>query len=290
MMASSKIHAPVIVSCALTGAATTRKQCPHIPYTPSEIADEAKRAFDAGATIVHIHARENDGTPSWRPDVFRAIQEEVHMRCPVLINFSTGGIGNTISDRAAYFEMATPEIAALNMGSMNYAIYSATHKKFYFDEVFANPFKDIITALSRMNQYGIIPEMECFDAGHIANAEPLIDMGLLKPPFHFSLVMGVTGGIAATPKHVRFMSDILPTDSTWQVIGISRDQWWLCEEALNLGGNIRVGLEDNFYLPDGTTMAKSNGELVECAVALIEKMQRTVATLDETRRIMGITQ
>ena len=129
----------------------------------------------------------------------------------------------------------------------------------------------------------MIPEMECFDAGHVANADPLIDMGLLKPPYHFSLIMGVTGGIAATVKNMKFMSEILPTPCSWQVIGISREQWGLCEEALKLGGNMRVGLEDNFYLPDGKTMAKGNGELVDAAVAMIQKVGRRVATLEETR-------
>ncbi|MBI3555550.1 MAG: 3-keto-5-aminohexanoate cleavage protein [Deltaproteobacteria bacterium] len=279
---------PIIISCALTGAATDRRQCPVLPYTPVEIAEEAERAYDAGATIVHIHAREDDGRPSWRLPLFQAIKAEVRKRCPVLINFSTGGIGNTIEDRTEQIEHATPEIAALNMGSMNYAIYSSKAKKFYFDELFLNPFKDIITCLTRMKNAGVMPEMECFDAGHVANADPLIDMGLLKSPFHFSLVMGVTGGIAATPKHLKFMSEILPPGSTWQVIGISRDQWSLCEEALKLGGNIRVGLEDNFYLPDGKTMAKGNGELVEHAVKLVERYGYRPANLEETRRLMGV--
>jgi uncharacterized protein (DUF849 family) len=279
---------PIIISCALTGAAADRKQCPYLPYTPAEIGEEAKRAYDAGATIVHIHARENDGKPSWRLDVFKEIEAEVRKRSPVLINFSTGGIGQTIVERTEQVEHCTPEIAALNMGSMNYAVYSAKNKKFYFDEIFANPFKDIITCLTRMKKASVIPEMECFDAGHVANADPLIDMGLLRPPYHFSLIMGVTGGIAARPKHLKFMSEILPPESTWQVIGISRDQWWLCDEALKLGGNIRVGLEDNFYLPDGTTMAKSNGELVADAVKLVRKHGLRPADLEETRRIMGV--
>lgn len=278
----------VIISCALTGAAADRRQCPSLPYTPAEIADEALRAYEAGATIVHIHAREDDGRPTWRLPVFQAIRDEVRKRCPVLINFSTGGIGQTIQERTEQIEHATPDIAALNMGSMNYAVYSEKNKKFYFDEIFANPFKDIIAALTRMKTFKVIPEMECFDAGHIANADPLIDMGLLTPPFHFSLILGVTGGIKASPKHLRFMSEILPRQSTWQVIGISRDQWWLCEEALELGGNIRVGLEDNFYLPDGKTMARSNGDLVTHAVKLVERMGRKPASLEETRELMHV--
>jgi uncharacterized protein (DUF849 family) len=276
----------IIISCALTGAAADRRQCEVLPYTPKEIALEAKSAYDAGATIVHIHARENDGKPSWRKEIFAEIREEVRKLSPVLINFSTGGIGNTIQERIEQLSFSPPEIAALNMGSMNYAIYSSKQKKFHAEAIFKNPFKDIITALTAMQKNGVVPEMECFDAGHISNADPLIDMGLLKPPFHFSLILGVTGGIAATPKHLKFMTEILPKQSTWQVIGISRDQWWLCEEALKLDGNIRVGLEDNFYLPDGKTMARGNGELVEYAAKLVEQYGHHVATLEETKRQM----
>ncbi|OFZ10859.1 MAG: hypothetical protein A2Z20_03890 [Bdellovibrionales bacterium RBG_16_40_8] len=279
---------PVIITAALTGAIADRKQCSAIPYTPVEIAEEAKRAYDSGATIVHIHAREDNGSPSWRPVVFQSIYDEVRKRTPVIINFSTGGIGNTIEGRTEYLETVRPDMAALNMGSMNYAVYSSKNKKFYFDEVFANPFKDIITALRRMKKASVIPEMECFDSGHISNADPLIDMGLLKPPYHFSLIMGVTGGIAATPKHLKFMSEILPKESSWQVIGISRDQWWLCEEAIKLGGHIRVGLEDNFYMPDGKTVCKGNGDLVAHAVKLVERMDKRPATLEETKQMMGV--
>ena len=288
MSSAVSTEKPVIISCALTGAATTRKQCPALPYTPVEIAEEAQRAFDAGATIVHIHAREDDGKPSWDKHIFKRIKEETEKRCPVLINFSTGGINSTIEERTEQLLIAPPHIAALNMGTMNYAIYSSEKKKFHMEFIFENPFKDIITALTRMKEQGVMPEMECFDAGHICNAAPLIDMGLLKPPYHFSLILGVTGGISATAKNLKFMSEILPEGSDWQVIGIGRDQWWLCDEALKLGGHIRVGLEDNFYLPDGKTMAKGNGDLVEHAVQLVKKHGKRVATLDETRRIMGV--
>lgn len=279
---------PVAITCAVTGAIADRKQCSAIPYTPKEIAEESQRAYEAGATIAHIHARENDGKPSWRVPVFEEIREEIRKRCPILINFSTGGVGQTIQERTEYLQTAPPDIAALNMGSMNYAVYSSKARKFHFDEVFANPFKDIIFALQRMKAKGVIPEMECFDTGHIANSEPLIDMGLLAPPFHFSLILGVTGGIPATPQCLKFMSEILPKNSIWQVIGVSRDQWWLCEEALKLGGNIRVGLEDNLYLPDGKTMARGNGDLVAQAVKMVEKLGLRTANLNETRRLMGV--
>lgn len=273
----------VILTAALTGAVTTRKQCPHIPYTPKEIAQEAKRAYDEGATIVHIHAREDDGSPSWRPERFLEIETEVRNLCPVVINFSTGGIGNSIQERTEYLEICRPEMAALNMGSMNYAVYSSKNKKFYFDEVFSNPFKDIIFTFERMKKRNVVAEMECFDMGHVANSEVLMDMGFLKPPFHYSLVIGVTGGIKASPENLEFMAKSLPKGSHWQVIGISRDQWTLAEQALKLGGNIRVGLEDNFYLPDGVTVAKGNGALAKAAAQLVQKNGLNLANLQETR-------
>ncbi len=287
-MENSLKQRPVIISAALTGAATTRKHCQALPYTPVEIAIEAKRAFDAGATVVHIHAREDDGRPTWRVPVFEAIREEVEKLSPVLINFSTGGIGNTIEERTENLSLTRPHIAALNMGSMNYALYSEKKHAFLAEEIFLNPFRDIITCLNRIHAAGAKPELECFDAGHVFNANPLIDMGLLKPPIHFSFVLGVVGGIGATPECLKFMSTLVAKENHWQVIGISRDQWRLCEEALELGGHIRVGLEDNFYLPDGTTMARSNGELVEQAVQLVERSGRKVATLAQTKEAFGL--
>lgn len=278
----------VIITAALTGALANRRQCPVIPYTPLEIAAEAKSAYDAGASIVHIHAREDDGRPSWRTEQFIKIREQTAKLCPVLINFSTGGVDCPILERISNLSVSRPEIAALNMGSMNYAIYSQKSKSFLLDEVFANPFKDIVTALQCMNKNQIIPELECFDLGHIANSEPLIDMGLLRLPLHWSFILGVTGGISTSAKNLKFMSESVPQGSLWQTIGISRDQWWLCEEAIKSGGNIRVGLEDNFYLPDGVTMARGNGELVNAAVKLVERLGYQVSNLTETKRAFGL--
>jgi len=173
------------------------------------------------------------------------------------------------------------------MGSMNYAIYSSKNKRFYYDLVFANPFGDIIQLLEVMNQAGVRPELECFDTGHIGNTAPLIDMGILKPPYQFSLIMGVLGGIPATTRNLIHQVDNLPQPSFWQVIGVSRVQWQLVAAAITLGGNVRVGLEDNFYLPNGD-MAKSNAELVEEAVRLCRILGREVATPTEAREILKL--
>src|SRR6202165_2428674 len=277
----------VIITAALTGVLATRAQCPAIPYTPKEIGEEAKRAADAGAAIVHIHARAPEGGPDWRVETFAEIFAEVRARTDCIINFSTGAVGVPPEDRIAHIRDLRPEMAALNMGSMNYAIYSEKRKAFHHDHVFANPFKDIQFFLEAMNRTGVRPEMECFDAGHIGNTRPLIDMGVLKPPYQFSLIMGVLGGIPGTTRHLVDQVESLPENSHWQVIGIGLNQWALAAAAVTMGGNVRVGLEDNFYL-EGGKMGESNGELVEKAARIARDLGRPVASTAETRKILGL--
>jgi 3-keto-5-aminohexanoate cleavage enzyme len=273
----------VILSCALTGAVTTKKHCAAIPYTPVEIAEEARRAYEAGASIVHVHARNDDGSPTWSKDTFQRIMDEIKARCPVLINWSTGGMG-PMQDRVSHLAQR-PHIAALNMGSMNYAKWNADKKQFAFNFVFANSFDDILAFARAMHEHGVKPEMECFDTGHTNSHRVLADLGLLAAPFHFSFIMGVVGGIPATARHLAFQAEQVPAGSRWKVIGISRDQWPLAMAALSLGGDVRVGLEDNFYLPDGE-MAKSNGELVAAAVKLVGLAGRKVASVEDSKRLL----
>jgi len=281
-------HKKLILSAALTGAATNRSHCPHIPYTPVELGEEAKRAVDAGASIVHIHAREDDGMPSWRTEVFEQITEEVRKRCPdVIINFSTGAIGLSAEDRIKHLPATKPDMAAFNMGSMNYAIFSKKQKQFYWNGVFENSFDTMIKVVSSMNENGICPEMECFDTGHIHNVEPLREMGLIPDNACYSLVMGVLGGIPASTENLIHQIKQVPEGAFWQVIAISRKQWQLAAVACTMGGNFRVGLEDNFYLPNGE-MAKSNGECAEWGVKLARMMGREVATIAETREMLNL--
>ena len=272
----------VILSCAITGVLATRKQCPAIPYTPEEIALEAKRAYEAGATIAHVHAREDDGSPSWRMQLFSEIKERIGAYCPIVVNFSTGGIGNSIEERARPALQLKPGIAAVNMGSMNYAIWSRQTKSFHLDTVFQNPFREIEWLIRGLGEVGVVPELECFDAGHICNADPFIEMGLLHAPMHFSLIMGVCGGIKATRRCLENQISILPDKAQFQVIGIGRQQWELARWGLELGGHLRVGLEDNFYLRDGVSMAKSNAELCCDGVRLIEELGCVPTTIEET--------
>jgi uncharacterized protein (DUF849 family) len=277
----------VIITCAITGAVTTKKQCAAIPYTAVEIGEECRRAYEAGATVVHVHGRSDDGQPSYDPAVFEAYKREIEKRSPVIINFSTGAVGLTKEQRIQHVLKTRPHIGALNMGSMNYSKYSAKKKSFVFSFVFANPFDEIIYYLKSMNEVGVRPECECFDTGHIASLEPLLDMGLLTGPIDINLVLGVMGGAPATADHLAFLATHLPPGSVWKTTPISTATWPLTSMALGMGGNVRVGLEDNFYLPNGE-MVKSNGELVAQAALMAKAAGRSITTVEETKQILGL--
>ncbi len=289
----SRFEDPVVISCSISGVIANRDQCPAIPYTPEEYAAEARRAIDEGASQIHIHARKPDGTPSYEVEDFQAITEAILAEVgDVIVNYSTGAIGIPIEKRIEYLRALKPDVAALNMSSMNYAKYSPRRKDFVFKAVFENSFDTIIEFLTAMKELGIKPEHECFDAGHVANLDPLIDMGLLdRAPLQVSLVMGVNGGIRPTPRNVGFMAEQVPGGADgpnqWQVIGISRDQWKLLGASLVLGGNVRAGVEDNLYLPNGE-MARSNGDLIAKARQMAEDAGRTVASVAEARELLGV--
>jgi 3-keto-5-aminohexanoate cleavage enzyme len=288
----------VLITCALTGVLANRAQCPHVPYSPVEIAEEARRAHEAGAAAVHIHAREPDsGAPTWSTEIYRQIKEEVQKRCPVVINFSTGGF-NMGADgdeekrsRIAYLSQVRPEVGALNMGSMNYAKYSEKRKGFIFDFVFPNPFSDILMVIEAMRAGGVKPELECFDLGHVQNAEPLVAMGALVRPLQYSFILGVLGGAPPTAETLALMARQIGPEDTWELIGISKVQWRMVGAALALGGNIRVGLEDNFYLDArGTQMAQGNGPLVEKAARMARDVGREPMTAEEAREVLSLPQ
>jgi 3-keto-5-aminohexanoate cleavage enzyme len=243
-----------VVTCAVSGVLATRRVCPNIPYTPVEIAEECKRAYDAGAAVVHIHARNDDGSPTFSPAVFAQIKKEVR---------------------------------ALNMGTMNYSKYSRARKSFDFDMIFPNTYEKIIKLLTAMNDSGVKPELECFDSGHTNGVWPLLDMGVLRPPLQFSFIVNVLGGIPAHVESLQLQTKIMPPGSEWEVIGISHGAWRMLATALVLGGNVRCGLEDHLYLPSGE-MAKSNGELVEVLVRLVRDVGRRPATVEEAREILSL--
>jgi uncharacterized protein (DUF849 family) len=277
----------IIITCAITGSVTTKAQCPAIPYTAVEIGEECRRAYEAGAAVVHVHGRTDDGMPTYDPEVFAAYKVEIEKRSPIIINFSTGAVGIARETRINHVLKTRPPIAALNMGSMNYSKYSPKRKAFVFEKVFANSFPDIMFFLKNMTEVGTRPECECFDTGHVASLEPLIDMGLIKPPFDINLVMGVMGGIPATADHLQFQATHLPKGSIWKTTPISHNTWPMTTIAIGMGGMVRVGLEDNFYLPSGE-MVKSNGELVAHAAKIAAACGRAPATPAEAKQLLGL--
>jgi 3-keto-5-aminohexanoate cleavage enzyme len=298
---------PAIITCSISGSIANRDQCPAIPYTPEEYASEARRIVDEGGVHIHIHARKPDGSPSYEVEDFRAIRDAIATEVgdAVIINFSTGTVGVAVQKRIAYLEACRPEVAALNMGSLNYAKYSRSRKDFVFKFVFVNPFDEIIELLEAMRGLRIKPEHECFDLGHVGSLEPLVDMGLLDAPLHADFVMGVVGGVPASARNLAAMAGNLseisfsepsvrsatsnpgPGHHHWGVIGIGRNQWQMIAAALVLGGSIRVGLEDNFYLPNGE-MARSNGDLIAKARQMTQDAGRRPATVEEARALLGI--
>ncbi len=296
------VEDPVVITCAISGVLANREQCPAIPYTPAEYAAEARRIVDEGGTMIHIHARTPAGGPSFEVEDYKAISDAIRAEVgnAAVINFSTGAVGVSVEKRVTYLRECRPEVAALNMGSMNYAKYSRSRKDFVFDMVFANPFGEIIELLGAMRELGIKPEHECFDLGHVGSLEPLIDMGVLEPPLHVDCIMGVVGGVPPGARNLAAMVANIPgvedgaggrggSKSHWAVIGIGRRQWELLAAALTLGGSIRVGLEDNLYLPNGE-MARSNGELIAKARQMTEDIGRRPATVQEARGLLNIPQ
>src|SRR3954468_6667407 len=283
------VEDPVVITCSISGSLANRDQCPAIPYTPEEYAVEARRIVEEGGSMIHIHARRPDGAPSYEVEDFRAITAAILAEVgDVVVNYSTGAIGVPVEQRVAYLRELRPDVAALNMGSMNYAKYSRRRRDFVFSMVFENSFETIRTLLEAMNESGIRPEHECFDSGHLANLDPLLDMGVLAPPLQVSCVMGVVGGIRPTARNLAHMAEqVPPVAHEWGLIGVSRAQWGLVAAALSLGGNVRVGLEDNFYLPDGE-MARSNGDLVARAARMAQDAGRRLATVADARALLGL--
>ena len=277
-----------VITCAVSGAVANKEQCAGIPYTPEEYAKEVRRARDAGASMVHIHARTPEGAPTVEVEHYRAITQAILAETPdIIVNYSTGWVGLPMAERVGHITELRPEVGALNMGSMNYAKYSPKRKGFVFNFVFENNFDDIIFLLRGMRDAGVKPECECFDVGHVESVEPLVDLGVISPPVQFSLIHGVLGGISATSRNLAHMASVVPDGSTWGVIAISREQWTMVGAAAALGGNVRVGFEDNFYLPSGE-MASSNGELVDAAAQLVRLQGRRVADPAEARRLLSL--
>ncbi|MCL2700008.1 MAG: 3-keto-5-aminohexanoate cleavage protein [Defluviitaleaceae bacterium] len=268
----------LIITAAICGAEVTKEHNPAVPYTVEEIAEEAYKAYKAGAAIIHLHVREDDGTPTQSKDRFKLCMDAIREKCPdVIIQPSTGGaVGMTDDERLQPTEL-NPEMATLDCGTCNFG----------GDDVFVNTENTIKNFGTRMIERGIKPEVEVFDKGMIDMALRLHKKGFIKDPMHFNFVMGVNGGISAEPRDLVFMHGSIPAGSTWSVAGIGRAEFPMAVMAIIMGGHVRVGFEDNIYVEKGV-MAKSNADSVEKVVRLAKEFGRPVATPEEARKILSL--
>jgi len=266
---------PLIITAAVVGAELSRDDTPYLPLTPVEIADEALAAYRAGATMVHLHARADDGSPTQDTAVYRRIIQEVRARCPdMIVQVSTGGaVGMTAQERLQPIYLK-PDMASLTTGTVNFG-----------EGVFYNDLALVRQFARAMAEQGIKPEIEIFDSGMIATALRLVKEGLLIPPLHFDLVMGVPGGIAGTVKNLLHLAESLPPDSTWSVAGIAAAQLPLATMAILIGGHVRVGLEDNIYYTRGV-LSEGNAPLVARMVRLANELGRPIASPAQARRTL----
>jgi len=268
----------LIITAAISGAEVTKEMNPAVPYTVEEIGREAHAAYQAGASIIHLHVREDDGTPTQNKDRFALCINEIKRLCPdVIIQPSTGGaVGMSDEERLQPVELH-PEMATLDCGTCNFG----------GDDIFVNTENSIKVFGEKMIQLGIKPEVEVFDKGMIDMAIRMNKQGYIKSPMHFNFVMGVNGGISAEPRDVVFMAESIPSGSCFTVSGIGRSAFSMAALSIMMGGHVRVGFEDNVFLSKGV-LAKSNGELVEKVVRLAKELGREVATPQEARAILGL--
>jgi 3-keto-5-aminohexanoate cleavage enzyme len=268
----------LIITAAISGAEVTKEMNPAVPYTIEEVAREAKSAYDAGAAVIHLHVRWDDGTPTQDKGRFKEAMDAIKAVCPdVIILPSTGGaVGMTAEERLQPVDLK-PEMATLDCGTCNFG----------GDDIFVNTENMTIDFAKKMKEMGVKPEIEVFEKGMIDNAMKLFKKGLIDAPIQFNIVLGVNGAMSATPRDLTFMVDSLPKDATWCGTGIGRSEFDLAAVAIVMGGNVRVGFEDNSYLSKGV-LAKSNGELVDKVVKLAKLLNREIATPEDARRILGL--
>ena len=296
----------VIITCAVTGSIHTPSMSPYLPVTPQEIAEAAIGAAEAGAAIVHLHARDPvDGSPTQDPKYFREFAPEIKRRSNVVLNFTTGGAATmTIEERLQPALQLKPEVASLNMGSMNFGLFPMLQRYKEFkhawersylatsdDRIFRNTFKDIEYILTSCAANRTRFEIECYDIGHLYTAKHFLDRGVVKPPLFIQSVFGILGGIGAHPEdvaHMKRTADRLFGDQyRWSVLGAGRNQLPIAAQSAAMGGNVRVGLEDSLWLGPGT-LAESNAAQVRAARQIIEGLGLTVATPDDAREILGL--
>ena len=281
----------VVVTCSLTGVLTNPAQHP-VPVTPAEMAASAKEAFDAGASIMHVHFRRQEPgmgfLPTWEPEVASAIVDAIREACPgVIINNTTGVVGADIAGPLACLDATRPEMAAMNAGTLNYLKLKSDGKWAWPPMLFDNPIAKIEAFLAHMYANHIVPECECFDTGIVRSVGLLQRAGLLRAPAHVSFVMGVESGMPAKAEWLPLLLAELEPGTQWQTIGIGREEVWKLHRATaELGGNLRTGVEDTFYLPDGSKTS-GNGALIEAMVKMAREVGREPASADEVRAALS---
>ena len=266
----------LIITAAITGAEVTREIQPNLAITPDEIAADAKACYEAGASIIHVHARAEDGSPTQSYDVYKAIKEKIEALCPVIVQPSTGGATwHSPEERLQPVELK-PEMATLSCGTVNFG-----------DDVFMNSPEYIEVFAKKMQENGVKPEMEVFERGMIETAKRLVKKGLAEAPLHFDFVLDVPGACPGELDDLMQMIRAIPEGSTWTVAGVGRYELPLAVHGILLGGHVRVGFEDNIYYKKGEK-ASSNAQLVARIKRLAEELGREVATPDEAREILGL--
>ena len=297
----------VIITCAVTGSIHTPTMSPHLPLTPDEIAADGVAAAEAGASILHLHARNpEDGSPTPDPDVFMAFLPRIKQQSDAVINITTGGgMGMSLDERLAAPRRASPEMTSLNMGSMNFGIYPMLERYGSFkhdwerkhlegsrDFIFRNTFKDIEYIMKELGEgHGVKFEFECYDVGHLYNLAHFVDRGLVKPPLFVQTIFGILGGIGADHEnlmHMRRIADkLFGADYRWSILAAGKHQMSFVTMGAMMGGNIRVGLEDSLYLARGE-LAKSNADQVAKVRRIVEDLSLEVATPAEARAMLGL--
>ena len=280
-----------IITCALTGVLTNPEQHP-VPVTPEQMATEAKRAFDAGATIMHVHYRQQEKgkghLPTWDPVICNEINDAIRAACPgIVINMTTGVVGSEYGYVLDYLRACKPEMAACNAGTLNYLKTKRDGSWAWPPMVFDNPASKVKDFIDVMNETGIIPEFECFDIGIVRSVGLYIENGMTDHA-DYNFVMGVASGMPADPDLLPFLIKYKAKNMPWQATMIGReDVWPVHARAAELGGNLRTGLEDCFYLPDGAK-ASSNGQMIEALASCARVSGREITSATETRAILGL--
>jgi 3-keto-5-aminohexanoate cleavage enzyme len=268
---------PLIISCALVGAELNRDIYPHLPQTPTEIGIAAEEAVNCGATIIHLHVRDKKGKPTQSLDVFQEASKQIHNRCDCILQYSTGGaVGTPLAERCEPLDLK-PEMATLSMGTMNFGA-----------GIYENSEKTITTIANRIQEHGIMPELEIFDYGMLESVDRFLAGNIIPERYHIDFVLGIPGGMAATARNLVLLVDRLKDNQSWSVAAVGRHQLPLTTQAITMGGHIRVGIEDNIYYRKGE-LAQSNGQLVARMVRIAGELERPVATLSQAREILGCT-